>query len=330
MPQDDRTLRQVYAEELQPILQDLERKRVQTRDRALFTGALMAIAVVLLSMLLANTWGAFIPFVLSILGVIGWWLINRGAMQAYRDQFKQQVVGRLVSIYDPGLTYSPRDGITRSEFQSSQIHRHKIDRYKCEDLLFGKIDATKFRFSEVHAEYKTTSTDSKGNTQTHWHTIFKGIFFIADFNKYFSGTTLVLPDIAEQNLGGFGKMLQGWSAKLGAQPGQLVTLEDPEFERLFAVYSTDQVESRYILSTSLMERLVAFRHRLDKPVALSFINSCVYIAMSSNKDYFEPPSLWFGSALMQLEEIQIYLDDIRLAQEIIEELNLNTRIWGKQ
>lgn len=39
----------------------------------------------------------------------------------------------------------------------------------------------------------------------------------------------------------------------------VVRLEDPEFEKIFVVYSSDEVEARYILSTSFMERLVEFR-----------------------------------------------------------------------
>jgi hypothetical protein len=329
MSQDHQNLQQFYAGELQPILQELEKRRVKTRDRALFSGFIVFIVITLLALAIGRALGGVAFFIIVIVGPITWWLINRGAINDYRSQFKQQVVGRLVNLYNPDLTYSPNEGITRSEFQASQIYRHRIDRYSKEDLLLGQLGATHFRFSEVHAEYKTTTTNSKGQTQTHWHTIFKGIFFIADFNKNFNGTTIVLPDTAERAWGGFGKMLQGWSAKLGAQPGQLVSLEDPEFEQLFAVYSTDQVEARYILSTSLMERLVIFRNRIGQPIALSFINSCVYIAMSTNKNYFEPPSLWFGSVLMQLAEIQTYLSDIQLAQGIIEDLNLNTRIWGK-
>ncbi len=52
------------------------------------------------------------------------------------------------------------------------------------------IGYTAVEFSQVHAQYKTESsrTDSDGHTETdeHWHTIFKGIFFIADFNKHFN------------------------------------------------------------------------------------------------------------------------------------------------
>jgi hypothetical protein len=326
----DRPSITTLQQELQPILAGLEAQRIRVRNRALISGALvlagMAIAAIALSAAIQE-----IGIVIGIIGgIIIWSLINIRPMRDYRTHFKQQVIHRLVQHYDPGLRYTYNAGITKAEFRNSQIYRHRIDSYRCEDLIAGKLGATTFRFSEVHAKYKTQTTDSKGHTQTHWHTLFRGIFFIADFNKYFKGSTLVVPDVAERSLGGLGQMLQGLSAGMKLRDGELIKLEDPEFERTFAVYSTDQVEARYILSTSLMQRLLDFRCRMNSSVALSFINSCVYIAIPTSKNYFEPPSIWFGSVIMTLQEIQDYLNEIKLAQDIIEDLNLNLRIWGKQ
>ena len=72
---------------------------------------------------------------------------------------------------------------------------------------------------------------------------------MADFNKNFNGHTVVLPDTAEKILGKFGQSLQSMSSR-----GELVKLEDPEFEKEFCVYGDDQVEARYILSPALMKR----------------------------------------------------------------------------
>lgn len=50
-------------------------------------------------------------------------------------------------------------------------------------------------------------------------------------------------------------------------------LEDPEFEKHFAVYSSDQVQAGYILSTSLMSRIVDFKEKSSRRIHLSFIGS---------------------------------------------------------
>jgi hypothetical protein len=133
------------------------------------------------------------------------------------------------------------------------------DRYRGEDYIEGVIDKTDIRLSELHTEYRQVTYDSKGRRREHWVTIFRGLFISADFHKHFHGVTLVLPDTEQSWLGGFGQWLQSISAKLGNQPGELVKMEDPEFERLFKVFSTDQVEARYILTPNMIRRIVDFR-----------------------------------------------------------------------
>ena len=46
--------------------------------------------------------------------------------------------------------------------------------------------------------------------------------------------------------------------------GELVKLEDPEFEKSFVVYSGNQTEARYILSTSLMRRILDYKVNCKK------------------------------------------------------------------
>ncbi|WP_448574392.1 DUF3137 domain-containing protein [Trichothermofontia sp.] len=328
------SVQRLYHGELQTVLNQLETQRRAVQKRGLMAAGWIGGSVLVLFLFasLIRLGGMVLFVFLAIAGATLWYAFLAGPMGQYRNDFKQQVIQRLVKLYDKSLSYNPTGGISQSEFRGSQIYQQRIDRYHQEDLIYGLLDKTAVRFSEVHAEYKTTTTDSKGRPQTHWHTIFKGVFFIADFNKHFQGRTIVLPDHLESAWGGMGSWLQSLMPKrnIGAMPGELVKLEDPTFERLFAIYSTDQIEARYILSTSLMQRLVEFHDRVGKPLALSFIDSKLHLAIPNNKNLFEPPSIWFGSALMTQQEVQTYFDDIKLAAAIVEDLNLNRRIWTKQ
>lgn len=122
--------------------------------------------------------------------------------------------------------------------------------------------------------------------------------------------------------GGFGKMLQS----MNIFRGQLIKLEDPEFERMFAVYGDDQIEARYILSTSLMERMLNFRKDTGKAIQFSFVGSKIYIAIPYTKKLFEPKIF---NTLLDFEPVHKYFKDLQLAIGVVEELNLNTRIWSK-
>ncbi|PDW03319.1 DUF3137 domain-containing protein [Candidatus Viridilinea mediisalina] len=323
-------LAQLYATELQPILDQLEAKRQEARKRALLSlGVLLPVAL-LLMLIVGNAFGIIFAIFLGVGALMAWFGINHGVQKRYRDFFKSEVIARLARLVDPSLVYYQDGGISIEEFRRSNLFRNQIDRYRAEDFFTGLIGATEFRFSEVHAEYKTTTTDSKGRTSTQWHTIFRGIYFIADFNKHFNGRTYVMPDTAERALGGLGRMIQSMFSQIDRRHGELINMEDPEFERIFAVRSTDQIEARYILSTSLMRRLTEFRQQLNKPVAIAFVDSQIYIAITTSKDHFEPPSIWRGGGSLSQDDIAEYFQDVRLAEQIVEDLNLNLRIWTKE
>jgi hypothetical protein len=104
-------------------------------------------------------------------------------------------------------------------------------------------------------------------------------------------------------------------------------MEDPEFEKLFVVYGEDQVEARYILSTSLMRRIVEFRTRTQKEMRLSFSASKLHVAIPFENELFEPKIM---ESLLNIAHVQEYYNDLKLAIDIVDDLNLNTRIWTQK
>jgi hypothetical protein len=310
---------QFYQNDLKPTLEELEkiRKGIANKIFLLGGGTIMLSG---LSYLLFQHIAA--PIIIAIIGIgVTWWLTNKPAQNFY-SQFKSNVIKTLVHFINPELNYNSLRSISKGTFYESQIFQKGVDRYNGDDYISGIIDKTDIEFSEVHAEYKTTTTDSKGRRQTHWHTIFKGLFFSADFNKDFHGETFVLPDFAQGLFGKFGQTLQSW----GKSHGELVKLEDIEFEKAFVCYSNDQTEARYILSPALMEKILHLKTKVNRQIHLSFIASRVYVAISYQKDLFEASIF---SKLDQKHKIQEFFNDLNLALGIVEDLNLNTRIWTK-
>lgn len=237
-------------------------------------------------------------------------------------RFKGDVISKMVKFVDESLHYEHQRGISHGEYQQSKIFVTNVDRYHSEDMVSGKLGSTAIRFSEVHSERKVERSNGEGK-QTEWKTIFKGILFAADFNKNFVGRTVVVTDVAENILGGFGTMFQ----KMNTARDPLIKLEDVDFENEFAVYGTDPVEAHYILSPSLMKRIVEFRKKSGL-INLSFIDSHVYIAIPvrAGLNLFEPK---IYSTLINYERIAGYNKYLMLVTGIVEDLNLNTRIWTK-
>lgn len=309
-------LREFYETTLLPDLRSLEERRRAAARQMLVLGCVAVAVVGLVLVLLPRTGAVGLLLVVAVL--IGAGVVGSRVTKGFRGVFKAAVIARLVRFLDEDLQYSPNQGLPQSVFEQASLFKQRIDRYTSEDQVVGKVGATETTFSEVHAQYKTR--DGKGHTQ--WHTIFQGILFVGDFNKDFRGRTVVLPDTAERLLGGLGQRLQSWT------PGRddLVRLEDPEFEREFVVYGSDQIEARYVLSTSLMERILQFKRKTGKRICLSFVGSKVFVALPYTKNLFEPRLF---STLLDFGTVAQYFEDLQLAMGIVEDLNLNTRIWSK-
>lgn len=224
-------------------------------------------------------------------------------------RYKKELIGKLVEgLVDSGK-YEPEKGISENSFNQTKLFS-RPDRYHTEDLISGRIDKTPFCFAEVHAEEKQTTTNSKGQTRTTWVTLFKGFMFVADFNKDFSAQTVI-----QRN--SFLKLFRG----------NRVKLENTAFEKHFDVFSDDQVEARYLLTPSMMERMIALDEQFGNDLLVSFYQSQIVILIKSSRNHFEC-SLW--KSFDGGKRLQEEYDTITSLTSIIEALDLNTRIWSKE
>ena len=313
-----------FQSDLAPCLAACEADRQRAARNAITVAITAVVLGIIASLMILGSGGPPIALLMVAIVAIAVAVIGGGmATSGFKQRYKHNLIAQVVRFFGPDFEYQPENSVSENRFLQSRIFEQSIDRFKGEDYISGTAGKTRFECSELHAEYKTTSTDSKGRRQTQWHTIFKGLYFAADFNKNFNGITLVLPDVAEASFGWLGQKLQGMNF---SRPGELVKLEDPEFEKLFVVYGTDQVEARYILSPALMRRLVDVRRKIGRAVHLSFKDACVFVAMDPGKDLLEPKLF----SPVSYESCCTAFADLRLVLDIIEDLNLNTRIWTKQ
>jgi len=239
----------------------------------------------------------------------------------YRDKYKREVIGAALKFLDQSLTIEPQNGIGESEFMHCQLFNTTPDRYKTEDLVMGTAGKTGFYFAEVHAEYKTVER-TKDGTRTEWHEIFGGIIFVADFNKSFNGITTVRPK-------SIGAAFGAWFSKNLFSFGNddVVQLENTAFDKTFVTHGSDQVEARYILTPALMERILKLNQQSKHTISLSFIESRMYIAFPLSRNYFEAPVF---KSLLSSEILNEDISVIKFMYDIVQELDLNTRIWGKE
>lgn len=239
------------------------------------------------------------------------------AKKNYALCYKDVIVSELVSRISPDLMFEPSRGIAQSTFRASELHSHH-DRYESQDLVHGVFGRTQLSLAEVHAE-----RSERRRRKRRYVTVFQGLLLVADFHKHFQGRTFAFPDTAERSLGRLGRSLQAFTGPRGTK---LVQMEDSEFEREFAVYTDDQVEARYILSPAMMQRIMDTRRRFARDIRLSFKGSCLFMAIPYPASYLEPDSSIPANEVDQIKRMD---QEVRAFLDIVNELDLNTRIWTK-
>ncbi|QSZ42127.1 DUF3137 domain-containing protein [Sulfurimonas aquatica] len=309
-----------YYKTLFPTLETLEEDRKKLRQKIIKVGVFYTFIVVLLSLVFLSSHINFDIIVFLLFAYIGIGLfIYKMLIKDYTKDFKHSVIEPLIKEIDRNLSYTPELCVREHTFTRSKLYKKHIDRFRGNDYVRGTIDGIDIEFSDIHAEYRSKNSKNKS-----WHTIFQGLFIVSDFHKHFKGETIVLPDNAQST---FGDLIGNWLQSNNFARDELVKMDNPEFEKEFVVYSNDQVEARYVLTHTLMQRLLIFKKRSGHPLGVSFIGGNIYIAIEYNKDLFEPSIF---HSLLKYKIAMEYVSTLHLAIGIIEELKLNQKIWSKQ
>lgn len=109
-------------------------------------------------------------------------------------------------------------------------------------------------------------------------TVFSGVVIKLDMNKNFTSHTVITPDTLFH--------------KSPVKDLRHTTLEDVQFEKKFDVFTNDEVDARYLITPTFMERLKGMKtaFKADK-IRCSFYGQYLLVALSTNKDLFSLCSL---------------------------------------
>lgn len=220
--------------------------------------------------------------------------------KGYRSNFKNIVIPAILNFVSPDFSYDLNGKMEKEDIRKSDLVDKNTISYKGEDLIRGAI------IDKQNQEVKTNICFSEVRINT-----FRGLFIKIDFNKDFEYETLVLHK---------GKILirDGY---------EKVMLEDNNFNDQFTVYSSNQIEARYILTPSLIGHIYDFKVMSGKEIDMSFIDGYLYIMIPYSKNLFEPKLF---KTVYDIQGMNEYYSFIKFILSIVEELNLNLRIWTKQ
>ena len=101
-----------------------------------------------------------------------------------------------------------------------------------------------------------------------------------------------------------------------------VYLEDVKFDKKFKVYSTDQVESRYLLTTAFIDRYRNLQTAFKvKNIRCSIFKNKIMFVIPTEKDCFELASVYRPIG----KELKVFYDQVKSIHDMIDYFKLNEK-----
>lgn len=303
---------------VRPKLEALELQRVETlkaRRKTEWTALLLVIVGIALVVLLGtysgeNLVSALIFGTFTCIGIAVYYL--RTARLKAKDDLQQSIGSVITEAMGDNWRYAADRHLRPGLVKRSGLVAKSRTIYG-NNLIRGAHGNTQFSFSNINI-----SSEGKDGRSD----IFGGILLAIDFNKEIKGKTLIFPDLAQNALGSWlGKKVQsfGWDGL------ELVYLEDPIFEKAFAVYGSDQVEARYILTPHMMSNMINLKEKYGNRLSFSFMQGTVFVAIDSVRPFESD----LNAPILPDGTFYHFYKSIDLVTDVIDTLQLNTRIWSK-
>ena len=288
--------------EISPLLAAMRLRNQQSR-RMVKIGAALGGLAGFVAVAVLNHFSPLAPFsfvllvgVAILLGAApGWVKISKS-----KDEFADQHIARIAAFL--GLDYQGKN-FTPPYFQAflETGLAPKSDRQTFTRLLAGTRNKVPFSFYEAHLQEWRTRTTGK-TTRRELVTVFRGQFLHSAYPRKFAGKTVIVRDA-------------GWFNKLGAlgkgKGLKRVGLADPEFEKIFEVYSTDQVESRYLIDPLFMERLKRMEGQHKKrTITAAFSQGSMLVSLKGAGQYLPSLSRKEATALALADETKTGIERI--------------------
>lgn len=231
----------------------------------------------------------------------------------YKKIYKQNITLEALKSVFTDIDYSPNSGLPKSVIRNT-LMMNIGDRYYSNDYISANYKGINFECADVHIkeEYRDKDGDS------HYYTIFKGQWFIFDFNKTFKANI----QICENSFRG---------AKRGGlfcnEVYKKVKMEDVDFNETFKVYAENEFDAFYVLTPNTMEKIKKLNNELDGNLLFCLIDSKMHIGLDNRRDLFEPNVY---EKINLEEEKQRMLSDIKIITEFVDILDLDNDLFKRR
>lgn len=298
-----------YLEELEKI-----RKKVIKKTVIVFLCVILFFAIILIFTKsikgLKNIAFYFWIFII-IFGIIK--LITQKNVKEYKKIYKNSITLETFKSVFTDVKYIPNSGLPESVIINTKM-MDTGDRYHSNDYISAKYKEINFECADVMIEERYTDID--GDTQ--YSTIFKGQWFIFDFNKSFKANI----QICEKSFSG---------AKRGGlfskEVYKKIKMEDIDFNKVFKIYAENELDAFYVLTPNTMQKIKELNNKLQGNLLFCFINNKIHIGLHNRKDLFEPNI--YKKIDLEKDKEKI-LKDIKIITEFVDILDLDNDLFKRR
>lgn len=300
-------LSQFYNNELQPVLKRLDKERSGLVFQ--LVGA-FAFLVIVFAGVGYYVWTkvememmAFFLLPIFIFSSIGFYMLLEGIVKntTYYNDYKREVIHRLITLINPSLHYDKRHHISHHEYNNSGFFPHAAVEIFGDDHVSGTINNVPIEFSELTARYKHSADRKQHGSEFQ----FRGIFFVAETEKPYPADLVIEP------------------VDFYSEDAIILPVDHPRFSEYFQVRLPNndyRPQAEAMLSEAFLNKLVLFRKHMHNPVHISFKYNKIYVGIVHDKDLLEP-SLF--TSLERFDHIQQHFNDLYVPINIIEHFAAN-------
>lgn len=239
---------------------------------------------------------ALLPEVLCIL--FSSWIAKK-----FENKLKEKVMPDLMQAFG-NFTWTKYSVIDDYSIRDTHLY-NRFEWKEDDDCFFGSYKGVDININECKLKYEVR--DSKGRKRE--RTEFEGVLVQLKIPRNFKAHTIIRKRVA----------------LLNRKDYEEIKLEDPEFMKIYFVDGSDQIESRYLLTPSFMERFKNLQKAFGaKFLEASFRGNDLMIAITTSKDMFRIGNL--NRPLADTKQFTTLLNEFISILDIVDELKLNQNI----
>lgn len=277
-------------------------KKIQTvKQWAIVLGVIFGI-LSFLFFFSSHSFFGMLCFQALIVSLVGQAIYRQFSSKGFETELKEECLNNLCKCFETIEWHKGACGYGFSEAKKTCLFQ-KYNRESYDDIFKGSYNGVNFDIIEADYDYESGSGEDRRT-----YNVFNGAIIKIAMNKNFKTHTVIRP----HKMTNTGKHLKR------------TVLEDIVFENKFDVYTDDEIEARYLITTAFMERLNNIQRIFNiNKIACAFYKGNLYIALYTAKDLFKLFDI--NKPIDNYEQLMIFFNEILSIYKCIDYFKLNEK-----